>query len=367
MLALPLQRVVAIDSKPIFRSFLGCDGTGESFEEDFNGFQIARDTAISVTHESDEGGLNDLLFIIYQLKSMAPKFHEYEAEMSFSLTYFDAFKLSKKIVWKTFYYDLCVFLWNYAALHSHIGSRVDRTTNEGIKLAQKHYQQSAGALDCIQDNYINKIKGDTNSDFGPINVNVLSMCKELMLAQAQLCFYEKAVKERKAGLMKPGIIAKLAAQTSAFYQTVVDLSTIGLCGTSIDPSWKTHATFQSKCFIAAAEYWKSQGAKENAEMKGSGYGAEITRLTRSEIAMNDALKYANKQKLKLAVTNGPNNLLKTIIAAKDSAIHDNQTVYMENIPADGSLSPVGAVSLVKSSEPPEYTGKTTNMIVDMIH
>jgi hypothetical protein len=31
--------------------------------------------------------------------------------------------------------------------------------------------------------------------------------KELMLAQAQLCFYEKAVKDQKAGHMKPGTIA----------------------------------------------------------------------------------------------------------------------------------------------------------------
>ena len=343
----------------MFRTFLrsnfGTDAD-DIFESDFNGFQIARDAAISVTYASDEDGLNSLLFIIYQLKRMAPRLSDYEAEMSISFNYYDAFKPSKKIVCKTFYHDLCVFLWNYAALHSHIGSRVDRTTNEGIKIAQKHYQQSAGALDCIKDNYVNHMEDDVTTDFGPINADVLSMCKELMLAQAQLCFYEKAVKERKTGLMKPGIIAKLAAQTAAFYQTVVDLSKIGICGTYVDASWNVHANFQSKCFVGAAEYWKAQSAKEIADLRGSGYGAEITRLIRSENALKDALKYANNNKLKDAVTTGPNNLLKTIVNAKNNAIHDNETVYMENVPADGSLSPVGAVSLVKPSNPPKYKG-----------
>ena len=363
MQALPFQRVIDIDSKPVFRTFINKSfgpGADEAFEADFKGFQNARDAAISVTQASDEAGINSLLFIIFQLKKMSPKLAEYETEIMISLSYFDAFKLTRKITSRTLYYDLCVFLWNYAALHSHIGSRADRSTDEGIKMAQKHFQQSAGALECIKDDYIRFIKDNSNANFGPINFHVLSMCKDLMLAQAQLCFYEKAVKEKSTGSMKPGIIAKLAAQTATFYKSVTILSKDGICPTYLDLSWNIHAEFQYHCFTAAAEYWKSQSAKESAQIKGSGYGLEITRLMRAEKTQQYAIEYAIKNKLNLSLTNGAHILLRTISTAKNSAVHDNRTVYMESLPLDGALSPVGSVSLVKPSVPPEYRGKNAN-------
>lgn len=359
MLALPLQRIVAVDSKPIFRTFINKNfgaGADERFEADFRGFQSARDAAISVIQSSDENGLNSLLFIIFQLKKMAPRLAEYESEMMMSFSYYDAFKVSRKISSRTLYYDLSAFLWNYAALHSHIGSRTDRLTDEGIKNAQKHFQQSAGALEYINDECLRHMKDTTGLSFGPIGAEVLNMCKELMLAQAQLCFYEKAVKDRKAGTMKPGIIAKLAAQTATYYQSASNLSSQGQCASYIDESWGIHAEFQNKCFSAAAEYWMSQSVKESAQSKGSGYAIEIARLNRAEIIQQQAINFATKHKLGISLTNGAASLLRTITSTKTSAINDNRTVYMESVPPDNSLSPVDAVSLVKPSQPPEYKG-----------
>lgn len=362
MLALPLQRIVVVDSKPIFRAFINKnfgEGSDERFEEDCRGFQCARDSAIAVSQLSDEAGLNSLLFIIHQLKKMAPRLAEYEMEMQMSFNYYDAFKQTKKIKSRTLYYDLSVFLWNYAALQSHVGSRVDRTTDEGIKIAQRHYQQSAGALDSIKDDCLRHMKDNEDANFGPINSQVLMMCKELMLAQAQLCFYEKAVKDKKAGTMKPGIIAKLAAQTSIFYRSASDMSRQGLCASYIDASWGIHAEFQYRCFDSAAEYWMSQSMKDSAQSRGSGYALEIARLNRAETKIQQAMAFATKEKLGISLTNGAAALMRTVSAAKASAIHDNRTVYMETVPLDGTLSPVAAVSLVKPSEPPEYKGNIT--------
>ena len=42
-----------------------------------------------------------------------------------------------------------------------------------------------------------------------LSEDCLCMARQLMLAQAQLCFYEKAVKDKKTGNMKPVIIAKI--------------------------------------------------------------------------------------------------------------------------------------------------------------
>ena len=148
MLALPLQRAFAVDTEPIFRAFIKRnfgEGSDEAFESDIRGFQDARKAAVNVVQSSNESGLTSLLFIIHQLKKMAPRLSEYEVEMMISFSYSDAFKPLKTITCRTLYYDVSTFLWNYSALHSHIGSRVDRSTDEGIKTAQKHYQQAAGA------------------------------------------------------------------------------------------------------------------------------------------------------------------------------------------------------------------------------
>ena len=362
MLALPLQRIVAIDSAPIFRAFVNKSfgaGANERFEVDIRGFQNARDAALNVTQSTDESGLNYVLHMVYQLRKMAPRFAEYETDLMISYTYYDAFKPTRKITSRTLFYDLSVFLWNYAALHSHVGSRIDRGSDEGIKIAQRHYQYAAGALECILSECLHRMKDTTGANFGPINTSVINMCKELMLAQGQLCFYEKAVKDRKVGLMKPAIIAKLAAQTAIFYKSAAEMSKSGNCAAYVDESWGVHAEFQNRCFNAAAEYWMSQSEKEAAQSKGAGYGIEIARLNKAEVMQQDALSYATKHKMGVSSTNGAASLLRSITSAKSSALHDNRTVYMEPIPQEASLTAVKAVSLVKPSEPPEYGGTIT--------
>lgn len=52
-------------------------------------------------------------------------------------------------------------------------------------------------------------------DFSP---DFITLCINLMLAQAQECFYEKAVKDN----MKPTLISKLAAQVADFYELTLN-------------------------------------------------------------------------------------------------------------------------------------------------
>lgn len=180
MLALPFQRVSPVDMRTKMSSFINQtfgDRSDLKFEGDINGFQSTHSTAASVTETSEEVGFSALLRIIFQLKNIAPRLYEYENELNFSFSYLDAFRPTKKIQSNSLYYDLCTFLWNYAALQSQIGSRVDRSTEEGIRSANKHFQQSAGALTSIKDNYITHIQ-ELNNDVsfgGPINISVIIM------------------------------------------------------------------------------------------------------------------------------------------------------------------------------------------------
>lgn len=73
----------------------------------------------------------------------------------------------------------------------------------------------------------------------------LTFVKQLLLSQAQLCFYEKSVRDKKTGgTMKSSVIAKLAAQSSVLFKGAYSASKAGLLSTTLDPSWSNHVEYQ---------------------------------------------------------------------------------------------------------------------------
>ena len=365
MLALPLQRGAVVDFAPL-TAFLTTrfklPSTCSDDQSNLRSLEKLRKDATAVTEASGEAGLEPLYFAIHHLRSLAWRFREYEEEgLKLSFSYQDAFKPTKSILSKSIYYDLCTFLWNFAALHSQIGSRVDRSTDDGIRAANRHFQSAAGALDWICSNCSQYMCDD--GTLGPISVPVLRMMSMLMLAQAQLCFYEKAVRDRKAGLMKSVIVAKLASQTSQFYRWSEGLSKQDICASYIDVSWSNHTDFQSKCFAAAAEYWQSQAAREDAQKNGSGYGEEIARLMRAAGLLKEAIDFAVQKKLGMSLTNGAAALQRTVETAKASAENDNDKIYMEAIPPDGVLAAVSQVAMAKPLPLADYIGDLIEFIL----
>ena len=356
MLALPLQRGAVVDSTPLISFLKSRFGPGSDLEDknDQRSLEKLRQHATAVTEASGDAGLDPLSYAIFQLRSLASRFSEYEDETKLLFSYQDAFKPTKSIINRSIYYDLSTFLWNSAALHSQIGSRVDRSTDDGIRAANRHFQSAAGALDWICSNCSQHMRDD--GTLGPISVPVLRMMIMLMLAQAQLCFYEKAVRDRKAGLMKSVIVAKLASQTSQFYRWSEGLSKQEICASYIDASWSNHTDFQSKCFAAAAEYWQSQSAREDAQKNGSGYGEEIARLMRAAGLLKEAIDFAILKKLGMSLTNGAAALQRTVETAKASAENDNSKIYMEPIPPDHTIAAVSQVAMAKPLPFADYTG-----------
>jgi BRO1-like domain len=141
-----------------------------------------------------------------------------------------------------------------------------------------------------------------------------------MLAQGQLCFYEKAVKDRKSGSMKASIITKLATQTAVLYSEANKVCSEAGISRILDPSWKLHMEFQYRCMEGAAEYWyveclltmksslpsltmllcclrMSVAAKEDAMAKASGYGQEIARLAKAEKILQKLISFAQTNRL----------------------------------------------------------------------
>ena len=142
----------------------------------------------------------------------------------------------------------------------------------------------------------------------------LDLCERLMLAQAQACYYEKAI----AAEPRPpaSVVARLAAHAAHLFwraraacaapadatdpkklaelllgdddaagdaapdadatdPPAPDSRGKGLEG--IDDSWAHHVEFQARCFEAAAAYWAAKGKADDAERTGEGYGAQAGR------------------------------------------------------------------------------------------
>lgn len=103
----------------------------------------------------------------------------------------------------------CV-LFNIAALQSAVAASQSTDTDDGLKLATKLFQQSAGIFAHLKGVTPFAVPQEPTPDLNPDTLQVLS---NLMLAQAQEIFVLKAIKDE----MKDLIVAKLACQCEELY------------------------------------------------------------------------------------------------------------------------------------------------------
>lgn len=281
---------------------------------------------------------------------MVPRLNGYQSELRVQFQWTDGFRASKSAVSNCLFIDWACLLWNLAALESQLGARMERGTDEGVKNASKHFQQAAGILEYV---LVNVLPYCSSNPLSALTLSGLTMGRDLMLAQAQLCFFEKAVRDKNAGKMKPGVVAKLAVQTAVYFDQVKASCGQDPLNATLDPSWVYHTEFQSACLRAAADYWQGLASKEVALEKGSGYAEEIARLTRAERTLSLAMSAAQKNRVGAAASG--DSLLNTIKTTKAKAIADNTAVYMEPVPSEASLPAIVPASLVKPSPMPEVT------------
>lgn len=101
-------------------------------------------------------------------------------------------------------------MFNIAALQSAVAASQSTESDDGLKMAIKLLQQSAGIFAHLKGVTPFAIPQEPTPDLNPETLQVLS---NLMLAQAQEIFIVKAIKDN----MKDSIIAKLAWQCEELY------------------------------------------------------------------------------------------------------------------------------------------------------
>lgn len=144
--------------------------------------------------------------------------------------------------------------------------------------------------------------------------STLESLEYLMLAQAQECFWQKAVMDQ----YKDASIAKLAAKVSDFYGAAGDW---GVKSEAISSEWIHHATAKHHHFAAAAQYRQACDCLEKRK-----YGEEVARLRDSIACVNEALKEARY--LNKVVLGDLNGLKNKVTEDLKRAEKDNDVIYI---------------------------------------
>lgn len=208
-------------------------------------------------------------------------------------------------------FELANILYNLAALYSQLAISSNRGTTEGLKTACNFFCQSAGVLSHIKNEVLPELRSTPPED---MDDDTLESLQQLMLAQAQECFWQKAVMDG----YKDASIAKLAAKVSDFYGASGDW---GVKSQAISSEWIHHTTAKHHHFAAAAQYRQACDCLEKRK-----YGEEVARLRDSISCVNEALKEARY--LNKTVLGDLNGLKNKVSEDLKRAEKDNDLIYL---------------------------------------
>lgn len=176
----------------------------------------------------------------------------------------------------------------------------------------------------------------------------LECVEQLMLAQAQECFWLKAVVDGH----KDSLIAKLAAKVSDFYDTAGEFA---IKSASVSSEWIHHMSAKHYHFAAAAQYRAACDFLERGK-----YGEEVARLKDSLDAVNEGLKearYLNKQ-----VLGDLQGLKEKVSDTLKGAERDNDLIYLNPVPPASALPMIQRASMVTSKVPREISEATALLV-----
>lgn len=175
----------------------------------------------------------------------------------------------------------------------------------------------------------------------------LESLQQLLLAQAQECFWSKAVKDG----LKDGLIAKLAAKVSDFYDQAAEY---GTNSSIISVEWIHHMTAKQHHFAAAAQYRASRDCLDKQN-----YGEEVARLRDSLACANEALKEARWiNKIVLGDLNG---LKSRVSEDLKRAEKDNDIIYLMPVPPKSELRTLDRAGMATARVPNEVSDPASTL------
>lgn len=348
MLAVPCKNGKGLDWSGPLRSYLSQNYSPEILDEHASSIQrlsTTREVIVGDNSTSTGASVEQLESYLKMLNHVQPRFPIGEGGLKLNFVWYDALNPKKKVAMGNIEYEKAAALFNLGAVLSKQGMVQDRSDANGLKKACGFFQQAAGIFEYLQDEIIdNAIIGPVTSD---LSAEGLSMLKNLMLGQAQACFYEKAITAK----MKAGVLAKLSAQAALYYEKAWDYSKMPVLNETLDSTWAAHLEFQYYCFSATGQFQYSKVIHEKAEETTVGYGEEIARLAIASDLCQSGINHGNRMKLPSVMMESVGHLRTVIDKTMDKVSEDNNSIYMERIPSKSSVSQVSGSSLSKCLPP----------------
>lgn len=235
-------------------------------------------------------------------------------------------------------FELANILYNLASLYTQLAVSLNRSTSDGLKSACNYFCQAAGVISHLKDTVIPDLRTTPPED---MDTMTLESIQQLLLAQAQECFWSKAVKDG----LKDGLIAKLAAKVSDFYDQAAEY---GTKSDIISTEWIHHMTAKHHHFAAAAQYRASRDCLDKQK-----YGEEVARLRDSLVCVNEALK--ESRWINKIVLGDLNGLKARVTEDLKRAEKDNDVIYLMPVPPKSELRTLDRAGMATPRIPPEVS------------
>eukprot|EP00250_Pteridium_aquilinum_P008898 c18291_g1_i1 orf=497-3190(+) len=342
MLAVQEKKTNSIDLYRPLRQYLAEHYSERHAVDNEEDLEMVQEMRREVEKVSDSlEARRDLLQRYYRalcmMESRFPISNEKEHVNAISFTWFDAFKPNKKASQQNIHFEKASIVFNLGAVQSQLALGADRATLNGIKQACNCFQAAAGAFAFLRDNISMKASG--NNSTVDITVESAGMLERLMLAQAQECFFEKAVSDNKPSLL----CGKLARQVGLYYEEALAALVLFPLNQHFDRAWVAHVQLKAAQFHGEACYRIALELHEKEDI-----ALEIARLSVASTSLATAKKTAGRGVV-APLLDAVSKLEANVNHNLEQAKKENDRVYLMRVPPANSLPPLPAASLVKPS------------------
>lgn len=339
LILLPLKSTEEVDLGSAVRSLIK-NSYGEdpkNYAEQTSTLNRARQDAVKGAGSDATG--RDLLFKwFHMLEMLELRFPELRVPFPWK----DAFT-DKSISQSSLAYEKASIIFNIAATLSALASSQPRMAGnaDGVKRAFAALRQSAGMLSYINENFLHAPSTDMSKELVKFLVG-------LTLAQASEVFLDKTIEEKKGN----GLISKLASQTAAAYNGLVD-DARELSGKAIfDRSWLHLVQTKAKYSTSVMHYFRAL-----ADDATGSHGACLVRLTVAETQAKEAQRLAvtfhasaasHASATRPSLPSDAGSAMMALVAAhlarcterKETAVKDNDLIYHDILPSESTLPAV---------------------------
>ncbi|KAJ3488961.1 hypothetical protein NLG97_g6089 [Lecanicillium saksenae] len=341
ILSLPFRRSVHLSLATTIRQYINAkyDQHPDMFRPDLEAIDVLRNDAINV-REPHSSGIKKLQAYAAQLVWIGGKF---PIDIGAEFTWYPAlgYNTERPMVRNNLKYELMNVLYNLASLYSQLAINTSRSNTDGLKTAANYFSQAAGVLSHMKTSILPELRmPDPPED---MDEHTLESLTQLLLAQSQECFWQKAVMDG----LKDALISKLAARVSDLYNLAGESA---VKSEAISSAWIHHMTAKHHHFAAAAQYRAACDCLEKRK-----YGEEVARLQDAVQCVNEGVKETKGGYLNKIVVEDLQALKRKVEEDLKRAEKDNDIIFLNIVPPKSELKILDRANMAVARVPKQVS------------